>query len=81
MPGLVTSMDVVPPRRTEHSGINLSRIDLIFFRLAKSESHFFFSSKGACWPTPGAWDLASPVFNRFPRDPLRPGIPPPRPPS
>jgi hypothetical protein len=46
MPGLVTSMDVAPPNRTENSGINVSRTALIFFRLVKSESHLFFSSKG-----------------------------------
>ena len=35
---------------TENSGISVSRIALIFFRLAKSGSHFSFSSKGACCP-------------------------------
>ena len=50
MPGLVTSMDVAPPMRTENLGIKVSRIALIFFRFAKSGSHFVFSSKGACWP-------------------------------
>ena len=43
-------MDVVPPSRTENSGMSLSRIALIFFRLAKSGSHFFLSSSGACCP-------------------------------
>src|ERR1700692_1633537 len=45
MPGLVMSIDVEPPIRTENSGIRVSRIALIFFRLLKSGSHLFFSSK------------------------------------
>ena len=42
MPGLVTSIDVAPPSRTENSGMSVSRIALICFRLVKSGSHFFF---------------------------------------
>ena len=50
MPAFVTSMDVVPPRRTENSGMSSSSNSSIRFRLMNSGSHFFFSSKGACYP-------------------------------
>jgi len=46
MPGFVTSTEVVPPRRTENSGISLSRMALIFLRLAKSASIFSFHLMG-----------------------------------
>ena len=50
MPGLVISMEVVPPRRTENSGMSLSRKTFICLRLEKSGSHFSLASMGASWP-------------------------------
>src|ERR1035438_2115581 len=37
MPGLVTSMEVVPPMRTENSGIYVSRMALILVRRSEAE--------------------------------------------
>src|SRR3546814_14581068 len=50
IPGFVMSIEVVPPKRTEKSGIKVSRISLIFSLLTKLGSHIVFSLKGACWP-------------------------------
>ena len=50
MPGLVTSIDVAPPIRTENSGMSASSVTLSIFRLLKSGSQCFFSSRGASWP-------------------------------
>ncbi len=63
MPGFVTSMDVAPPDRTENLGIEVSRIALILFRLAKSGSHFVFFCQGNLLTQCGKCYLASPVFN------------------
>jgi hypothetical protein len=39
IPGLVMSTEVVPPVRIENSGMDLSCVALINFRLIKSGSH------------------------------------------
>ena len=51
MPGRVTSIDVAPPNRIENPGIMGSSTASIFWRLAKSGSHFSFSANGASWPS------------------------------
>jgi len=84
IPGLVTSIDVAPPMRTENSGRVLSRTALIAVRLVKSGSHLSFSARGACWPradsviwlprssmtSPQTWAALEPVSSRAPRSAL-----------
>ncbi len=48
MPGLVMSTDVEPPIRTENSGMNVSRIALIFFRLHQRQFLLRWRNLGFC---------------------------------
>ena len=68
MPGLVTSMDVAPPMRTENSGIKVieNRFDLL--SLGEIGIPFLLFFQGGLLAQCGKRDLASPVFNYFSPD-------------
>src|SRR5579863_4481260 len=63
MPGLVTSMDVAPPRRIENSGMRVSRTALIFFRLAKISVPLHFLVQRGLLTQRGVSYLASSILN------------------
>ena len=68
MPGLVTSMDVAPPMRTENSGIRCvdNRFDLLPLGIIGIPFGFFFQRRLLAERRES--DLASAIFNHFPPD-------------